>query len=45
MLHGLIHEIELHLVVVVIVASSVIVTVIIVHVEVWMRTLSHYLLC
>lgn len=39
MLHGLVHKIELHLVVVITIA------IIVVHIELRMRTLSHYLLC
>ena len=44
-LHSLIHSIELHLVVIVIiVASSSIVVITVFHIEVLVRTLSHYLL-
>lgn len=43
-LHSLIHSIELHLVVIVIIVASSIVVVTVVHIEVLVRTLSHYLL-
>jgi hypothetical protein len=44
MLHGLVHSIELHLVVIVVIVASSSVSVAVMHIEVLVRTLSHYLL-
>lgn len=43
MMHGLIHKVELHLMVVIVVA--LIIAIIVTRVEILMRPLSHYLLC